>query len=137
MGYRLEGHCPDVQTIERTRDTGSGPTDIIEEGNAVGSIQVAGGQEVICLGRDCGTTGAYAKIGCLTSVDVSRMAQLRPGDTIRFLPVTVDEARASHQRSEAVLLAVVERSGAHAELTRELVDDPSGSTQSKHPGQAS
>jgi biotin-dependent carboxylase-like uncharacterized protein len=103
VGYRLDGPCPPVLPVQRTRDTGSGPTDIIEEGNPIGGIQIAGGQEVICLGRDCGTSGAYAKIGCLVGVDVSRMAQLAPGNRFRFEEVDVYQARVIRADYEAAL----------------------------------
>lgn len=92
MAYRLAGPVPELVPIPRTSDTGSGPTDIIEDGNAVGAIQLAGGTEPICMGRDCPTTGAYAKIGCVITPDVSRMFQMQPGDTFRFEEVGVPEA---------------------------------------------
>jgi antagonist of KipI len=115
MGYRLEGPVPDIEPVERTRDTGSGPTDVIEEGNAVGSIQIAGGTEVICLGRDCGTSGAYAKIGCIIGADVSRMAQLAPGSEFRFEEVDRAGALEALDRQAEALDRVRHRSG---ELTR-------------------
>lgn len=92
IAYRMTGPAPEVATLPRTSDTGSGPTDIIEDGNAVGAIQVAGGVEPICMGRDCPTSGAYAKIGCIITPDVSRMAQMQPGDSVRFREITIDEA---------------------------------------------
>jgi 5-oxoprolinase (ATP-hydrolysing) subunit C len=92
--------------VPRSRDTGDGPTDIVEEGNPVGGIQVAGGQEIICLGRDCGTSGAYAKIGCLISADVSRLAQLAPGRPLRFTEVTVAQARHIRAEYEAVIASI-------------------------------
>ena len=110
IGYRLEGRCPPLESIPRTPNTGSGPTDIIEEGNAVGAIQIAGGQEVICLGRDCGTSGAYAKIGCLIGVDVSRLAQLKPGDPVGFSEVTVADAAQLRREYEERLSEVATRS---------------------------
>ncbi len=90
IAYRLRGPAPAEK--ERTADTGSGATDIVEDGNLVGAIQMAGGVEPICMGRDCPSTGAYAKIGCLISVDVCRLAQLQPGDVARFEEVSVEEA---------------------------------------------
>jgi len=92
VAYRLTGRAPEVAAIPRTADTGSGPTDIIEDGNAVGVIQIAGGVEPICMARDCPTSGAYAKIATIVTPDVSRMAQMKPGDTFRFAEVSVDEA---------------------------------------------
>jgi biotin-dependent carboxylase-like uncharacterized protein len=116
VGYRIEGRCPSPMDVPRTRDTGSGPTDIVEEGNPVGGIQVAGGKEIICLGRDCGTSGAYAKIGCVIGTDVSRMAQLAPGASFRFTEVT--RAQAVSIRAEARrLLASLAAPAACAEVT--------------------
>ena len=99
---------PPVRPVSRSRDTGTGPTDIVEEGNPIGGIQIAGGREIICLGRDCGTSGAYAKIGCLIGVDVSRLAQLAPGDQFRFSEVTAEQARRIRAEYQAIL-AEVER----------------------------
>ena len=92
VAHRLTGPALELEPIPRTGDTGSGPTDIVEDGNAVGAIQIAGGVEPICMGRDCPTTGAYAKIGCIITPDVSRLAQMQPGDSFRFEEVSVDEA---------------------------------------------
>jgi antagonist of KipI len=111
VGYRIDGLCPPVLPVARTADTGSGPTDIIEEGNPVGGIQVAGGKEIICLGRDCGTSGAYAKIGCLIGTDVSRMAQLAPGQQFRFTEVSVSQARAIRAEYAGQLASVLKSRG--------------------------
>ncbi len=92
MAHRLISPPLELAPIPRTTDTGSGPTDMIEDGNAVGVIQVAGGTEPICMGRDCPTSGAYAKIACIITPDVDRLAQMQPGDTIRFREVEVGEA---------------------------------------------
>lgn len=103
MAYRLSGPVPDLVPIARTSDTGSGPTDIIEDGNAVGAIQLAGGTEPICMGRDCPTTGAYAKIGCVITPDVSRMFQMQPGDAFRFQEIGVPEAYEISRAMSAVI----------------------------------
>ena len=105
MAYRFVGPAPELAALPRTPDTGSGPTDIIEDGNAPGSIQVAGGTEPICMGRDCPSTGAYAKIGCVITPDVSRMAQLQPGDQVSFKEISVEEAHAEAGRFRAALAA--------------------------------
>ena len=106
VGYRIDGTCPPVRPVPRNRDTGAGPTDIVEEGNPIGGIQIAGGREIICLGRDCGTSGAYAKIGCLIGADVSRLAQLAPGDRFRFTEVTADQAYRIRAEYQAILAGV-------------------------------
>ena len=117
VGYRIDGTCPAVLPIPRTKDTGSGPTDIIEEGNPIGAIQIAGGNEIICLGRDCGTSGAYAKIGCLIGADVSRLAQLAPGSRFRFTEVSPSQARTIRTEADAVLREVAQRARATSVIT--------------------
>jgi len=124
VGYRIDGTPPAVRPVPRTRDTGSGPTDIVEEGNPIGGIQIAGGQEIICLGRDCGTSGAYAKIGCLIGVDVSRLAQLAPGSRFRFTEVSPAQARSIRADYGAVL----------GEVARRARSAPAGTTAAA-PGQ--
>ena len=74
--------------------------------------------EIICLGRDCGTSGAYAKIGCLIGVDTSRMAQLAPGSQLRFAEVDVREARSVRAQYQAVLDEAARRGGLSALATR-------------------
>ena len=92
VAHRLAGPALEIEAVPRSGDTGSGPTDIVEDGNAIGAIQIAGGIEPICMGRDCPTTGAYAKIGCIITPDVSRLAQVQPGDSVRFEEMSVEAA---------------------------------------------
>lgn len=82
MGYRLKG-----PTIEH-----SGEPEIISDGVAVGAIQVPGSGMPIVAMRDAQTTGGYPKIANVTSVDVDRMAQLKPGDKVRFEQVELEKA---------------------------------------------
>jgi biotin-dependent carboxylase-like uncharacterized protein len=81
MGLRLEGEPVPVATdAERL----SSPV-------APGAIQAAGGQ-LIVLGAACGTMGGYPHIGHVITADLDRLAQLKPGDSIQFRPVSIDEA---------------------------------------------
>mgnify|MGYP001257678609 CR=1 FL=1 len=93
MGYRLDG--PQIQTVHGS--------DIISDGIAFGAVQVpAHGRPIIML-ADRQTTGGYAKIGTIVSVDIPKLVQSRPGTSIRFAPVTVHEAQTSY-RDEATYL---------------------------------
>ncbi|MCL2077781.1 MAG: biotin-dependent carboxyltransferase family protein [Oscillospiraceae bacterium] len=84
MGCRLEG--PLIES--RNSKTG---TDIISDGIAFGSVQVPSGKPIILL-ADRQTTGGYAKIATVASVDIPKLAQRKPGNTVRFTDVTVEEA---------------------------------------------
>ncbi|MDO4364495.1 MAG: hypothetical protein Q4C99_08205, partial [Clostridia bacterium] len=66
--------------------------DIISDGIVFGSIQIPNSGEPIILTADHQTTGGYAKIATVISVDLPRAAQLSAGDTVNFESVTVKEA---------------------------------------------
>ncbi len=93
VGYRFEGSQLFFKERAESRDAGLDPSNIVDDGNAIGAIQIPGGKEPICLGPDGVTMGGYVKIACLIKADMDRMAQLKPMDAVRFKGVTVDEAR--------------------------------------------
>jgi len=82
MGLRLEG--PKIEHKEGA--------DIISDGIALGSIQVPGHGSPIVMMADHQTTGGYTKIATVITPDIGLMAQAKPGDTIRFVPVEIEEA---------------------------------------------
>jgi biotin-dependent carboxylase-like uncharacterized protein len=84
MGVRLEGpkigRRPDVEES------------IISEGLISGAIQVPGdGQPIIILTEL--VTGGYTKVATIISTDLPKVAQLKPGDRVRFKPISIE---ASH-----------------------------------------
>ena len=83
MGYRLSG--PKVEA--------KGGYDILSDGIVNGSIQISGEGQPIVMMADRQTTGGYAKIASLINVDIPLFAQLRPGQKVRFVPCTVQEAQ--------------------------------------------
>ncbi|MCL2757076.1 MAG: 5-oxoprolinase subunit PxpB [Coriobacteriia bacterium] len=87
MGYRLEG--PSIPYTEGSDGN------IISEGVAFGSIQIAGGKPIILM-ADRQTTGGYAKLGTVITADLPLVAQLRPGDTLSFAEVSLSEAQDAH-----------------------------------------
>jgi antagonist of KipI len=83
MGCRLDG--PEVPAID-------GAHDIVSDGVVTGAIQVPGDGRPIILLADRQTTGGYAKIGAIASVDLALVAQAAPGTTVRFVQISVEEA---------------------------------------------
>ena len=59
------------------------------------------------------TTGGYPRVGEIISADLHRVAQLRPGDTLRFSQCSMQEARSALQaeakRLEDLRRAISER----------------------------
>ena len=84
MGCRLEGPFIAYKTT----------SDIISDGIAFGSVQVPSHGKPIILLSDRQTTGGYAKIATAITQDLPALAQCRPGDTLRFAAVTMEEAQA-------------------------------------------
>jgi biotin-dependent carboxylase-like uncharacterized protein len=82
MGIRFEG-----PTIEHSKGA-----DIISDGIGPGAIQVPGAGLPIVLLADRQTVGGYPKIATVASVDLPRLGRLLPGQTVRFQPVSVEEA---------------------------------------------
>ena len=90
MGIRFEG-----PTIEQSKGA-----DIISDGIGPGAIQVPGAGLPIVLLGDRQTVGGYPKIATVASVDLPRLGRLLPGQTVRFAPVTVDEAEQLRREQE-------------------------------------
>ncbi|WP_078409064.1 5-oxoprolinase subunit C family protein [Priestia abyssalis] len=90
MGYRIEG--PALQLEE--------PFELLSEAVANGTIQVPNDGNPIILLADRQTTGGYPKIAQVITVDLPVMAQLKPGENIRFKEVTLEEAERLYLEQE-------------------------------------
>jgi biotin-dependent carboxylase-like uncharacterized protein len=66
--------------------------DIVSDGIALGAIQVPGDGQPLVLMADRQPTGGYPKIGTVARADLPVLAQMRPGQKVRFRPVTVEAA---------------------------------------------
>ncbi len=83
MGYRLNGPA-----IEH-----SGDGNIISDGIVTGAIQVPTSGLPIVMLAERQTVGGYPKIATVISADLPKIGQCRPGDSIRFQAVRIDEAQ--------------------------------------------
>ncbi|SFG90159.1 biotin-dependent carboxylase uncharacterized domain-containing protein [Halopelagius inordinatus] len=93
VGCRLTGG-PDIQEMFEKREqpfgAGPDPTNVVDLGYPVGSIQMAG--QPIVLMRDAVTGGGYATVGTVVSVDRNLLAQARTHRNITFEAIDVEEA---------------------------------------------
>ncbi len=64
------------------------------QGMLPGAIQVPPDGQPIILGWDGPVTGGYPVIAAVIAADWPRLAQLRPGDSVRFVTIDVEAARA-------------------------------------------
>ncbi|TDK26534.1 biotin-dependent carboxyltransferase [Arthrobacter crusticola] len=91
-GLRYSG--PDIAWKPRTQPFGAGsdPSNIVDAGYAVGSIQIPGGKEPIVLHRDAVSGGGYAMVATVISADMDLLARSAPGTKTSFRAVTLEEA---------------------------------------------
>ena len=88
MGCRLEG--PFIAPKKAS--------DIISDGIAFGSIQVPAHGKPIILLADRQTTGGYAKIATVASVDIPKLVQRKTDHKIRFKAISVQEAQKLYRK---------------------------------------
>ncbi len=93
MGCRLDGN------YIAPKET----SDIISDGIAFGSIQVPAHGKPIILLADRQTTGGYAKIATVASVDIPKLVQRKTDHKIRFEAITVQEAQALYLKEQKQL----------------------------------
>ena len=84
QGLRLDG--PEIESK-------SGRYDIVSDAVVNGSIQVPGDAKPIILLADRQTTGGYAKIATVATVDLPKLGQASPGTSINFSAITVEESQ--------------------------------------------
>ncbi len=100
---RLDGHRLDLQQ----------PLELISEAVLPGTVQLPPSGQPIVLLAEAPVTGGYPRIGQLAAVDLPRLAQRRPGDTVCFHACTLEEAQqrlAEHRdRLERLLAAIARR----------------------------
>ena len=94
MGYRLAG--PAIPHLAGFN--------IVSDGIVPGSIQLPGSGVPIVMMADHQTTGGYPKIATIVTPDLRIMAQRRPGDSVRFVAISVEGAH-ELARSHRELLA--------------------------------
>lgn len=83
MGYRLEGSP--LATTE--------PQDMLSSAVSFGTVQVTPNGSAILLMADHQTTGGYPRALQVIMADLTKLAQMKSGQQIRFKPVTLTEAR--------------------------------------------
>jgi antagonist of KipI len=94
MGYRLSGPVIKAQKA----------VEVISEPMLPGAIQVPPAGEPIVMLADCPVTGGYPKIAQAASVDVSVLAQLRPGAKVHFRLITIPEALDLYRAQEHAIV---------------------------------
>lgn len=115
-----DGHFTVSKDSNRTASRLDGPAlkigmalELISEVALPGTLQLpASGQPIILL-AEAPVTGGYPRIGQVAAADLPSVAQLRPGDPLRFREATLDEAlkrlAAGEHRLARLLSAIAQR----------------------------
>ncbi|SMO52594.1 5-oxoprolinase subunit C family protein [Solitalea koreensis] len=82
MGYRLLG-----PPLERQKSR-----ELLSSAVSFGTVQLLSDGQLIVLMADHQTTGGYPRVAHVISVDLPLLAQLKPGDELRFLPIDLKTA---------------------------------------------
>jgi antagonist of KipI len=93
VGFRLDG--PSLALGE--------PLELVSEPVAMGTLQLPPGGQPIVLMAEHPTTGGYPRIGQVAAVDLPRLAQRRPGQSLRFVEIGMDEAQTRYLEREREL----------------------------------
>jgi allophanate hydrolase subunit 2 len=83
--------------------------EILSRGVPVGAVEVPAGTEVLVLHRGRGVTAGYPVLGVVTGAGLDALAQVRPGDEVRFRHCTLQQAVARTRSRRAASDALARR----------------------------
>lgn len=75
----------------------------LSEGMAIGAIEVPPSGELLVLMKSRGSIGGYPTLAHVIRADWPRLAQLKPGDTVEFHLVDLDEAERAMLQEQSML----------------------------------
>ena len=120
-GVRLIGPKPRWARTDGG-EAGLHPSNIHDNAYAIGSIDFTGDMPVI-LGPDGPSLGGFVCPAVIVSADLWKMGQLKPGDTVRFLRVSVEEAAAMRAAQESIFAG-----GFNRDTTKDATKDTTKDT---------
>ena len=71
-------------------------------------MQLPPGGQPIVLMAEHPTTGGYPRIAQVAAIDLPRLAQRRPGSSVRFAEIGLDDAQTRYLRRERALVDLIE-----------------------------
>jgi biotin-dependent carboxylase-like uncharacterized protein len=92
VGYRFKGEPLEFVPREQPFGAGSDPSNVVDLGYPIGSIQIPAGIEPIALLNDAVTGGGYATIATIISSDLNKMGQIKTNEKVQFQGVTLEDA---------------------------------------------
>ena len=108
-GVRLLGPKP-KWAREDGGEAGLHPSNIHDNAYAIGAIDFTGDMPVI-LGPDGPSLGGFVCPAVVVQPELWKIGQLAPGDTVRFVPVSLEQANRMEREQDAALAAADTASG--------------------------
>lgn len=108
-GVRLIGPAPEWARSDGG-EAGLHPSNIHDNAYAIGTIDFTGDMPII-LGPDGPSLGGFVCPATVAAVDRWKLGQLRPGDHVRFVPITHEQAVELLRAREDVLMTTEEAPG--------------------------
>ncbi len=96
---RLDGHTLQLRS----------PLELVSEAALPGTMQLPPSGQPIVLMAEAPVTGGYPRVGQLAAVDLPRLAQRRPGDTVCFRPSSLEQALTRLAEREQRLTRLLQR----------------------------
>jgi len=96
VGYRLEGAAFALRE----------QIELVSEGTVPGTLQLPPAGHPIVLLAEAPTIGGYPRIAQIAAVELPRLAQRRPGDSVRLAEVSLKEAQTRYLARERALAAL-------------------------------
>lgn len=120
-GVRLIGPKPEWARTSGG-EAGMHPSNIHDNAYAFGTVDFTGDMPVI-LGPDGPSLGGFVCPATVITADLWKLGQVRAGDKIRFIPVSVDDAVAieKSQNKSLAALQVIDHSPAHVSIESPIV----------------
>ncbi|MCE7990703.1 MAG: biotin-dependent carboxyltransferase family protein [Roseivirga sp.] len=81
MGYKLEGTLAHFESAQ----------EVISSGIIPGTIQLTNAGQPIVLMADAQTSGGYTRLANIITEDLDKLAQMKPGDVVRFRLVGLND----------------------------------------------
>ncbi|KAJ7635528.1 allophanate hydrolase subunit 2-domain-containing protein [Mycena polygramma] len=126
LGIRLESPDKIVWARENGGAGGSHPSNILDNGYALGTINVNGDTPVI-LTNEAPDMGGYLCFCTVASAELWKVGQLSAGCTVEFRRISWDDAMALHNRNRTWLEHIQNQDGpdkTHSQLNSVLADHP-------------
>ncbi|KAF5019335.1 hypothetical protein F66182_8663 [Fusarium sp. NRRL 66182] len=98
LGVRLKGPQP-AWSRKSGGEAGLHPSNIHDAPYSIGSVSFTG-DEAVVLGCDGPSLGGFVVLCVVASADMWKLGQVRPGDAMRFVPTSVEEAIELEMKTE-------------------------------------